>query len=144
MAYNRGTCIECSHPITHHRHDKVAWDEKLEKRNRIYDETTAVSIAEVQKTIKTYNKEIEEATEEIGNLADRYSKLSLSGSFSGQVEKSVTLIETHLESISNKSDSENVKQMEESLKKLKKKLRLLQDAAKAAHEKVYHPLSRIN
>lgn len=126
----------------YHHHDKVVWDEKLEKRDCTYDEKTTVSIAEVQKIIKTYNKEIEQATEEIGRLAEQYSKLSLSGCFSGQVEKSVKLVETHLESLRNKSDPENVKQVEESLNQLKKKLRVLQDAAKVADKKVYHP--RIN
>jgi len=95
-------------------------------------EMTKVSIAEVQKTIETYNKEIEEAT---GRLAEQFSELLLSGSFSGQVRKSVKLFETHLESIMNKSDPENVKRMEESLNRLKKMLRLLEDAAR----KVRHP-----
>ena len=123
----------------HHNHGKVAWYEKVEKKNCIDDEKTKVSIAEVQKTIKIYNKEIEQATEEIGRLAEQYSKLALSGSFSGQIEKSVTLIETHLESHRNKSDPESVKRTEESLNQLKQKLCLLQDAAEAARKKVYYP-----
>jgi len=119
----------------YHHHDKVAWYEKFP----IEDKTTRVSIARVLETIETYNKEIEQATEEIGCLAEQYSKLSLSGSFSSQVRKSVTLFETHLKSIRNKSDPENVKRIEESLNRLKQKLRLLDDAAEAARKKVYHP-----
>ena len=122
----------------HHDHGKVAWYEKLEKKNCIDDEKTTVSIAEVQKTIKIYNKEIEQAIEEIGRLAEQYSKLALSGSFSGQVEKSVKLFETQLEGIRNKSGPESVKRTEESLNRLKQKLCLLQDAAEAAR-KVYYP-----
>ncbi|EDR01022.1 uncharacterized protein LACBIDRAFT_312793 [Laccaria bicolor S238N-H82] len=138
LANNRGTCKECRHPIVYHHHDKVAWCEKVEEKSN-YDGTTSVSIAEVQKTNEIYNKEIEEATDEIGSLAEKYSELSLSGSFSGQVGKSVTLFETHLENMRNKSDPESVKRLEESLNQLKNKLRLLQDAAKAAHKKVYRP-----
>ena len=130
----------------YHLHDKVAWCEKLEKKNRIDDKSTTVSIARVLETIETYNKEIEQATEEIGRLAEQYSKLSLSGSFSGQVEKSVKLSETHLESIRSKSDPENVKLIEESLNRLKKKLRLLEHAAEAARKKITQPtiVDRLN
>jgi len=124
--------------MKHHRRDKVAWYEKVEKRCR-YDETTTVSIAEVREIIATCNEKIEEATDEIGRLTEQYSKLSLSGSFSGQVGKSVKLFETHLESIRNKSDPESVKRIEESLDRLTKKLRLLEDAAEAARKKVCHP-----
>ena len=89
--------------------------------------------------METYNKEIEQATEKIGRLAAQYSELSLSGSFSGQVGKSVDLFETHLESIRSKSGPEHVAQVEESLDRLKKKLSLLHSAAEAASKKVYHP-----
>ncbi|EDR10206.1 uncharacterized protein LACBIDRAFT_325894 [Laccaria bicolor S238N-H82] len=138
LAYYGGTCIECSHSMKHHLQGKKAWYEKLEKINCI-DETT--TIAEVLKTIDTCNENIEEATAQIGRLAEQYSELSLSGSFSGQVGKSVRLIETHLESIRNRSDPESAKRIEESLNVLKKKLRLLEDAAEAARKKVYHPTS---
>ena len=116
----------------------------MEEKDCIDDKAATVSIARVQETIETYKKEIEKATGEIGRLAEQYSKLSLSGSFSSQVGKSVTLLETHLESIRTKSDLESVKQIEESLNHFKNKLRLLQEAAKVADKKVYHPLSRIN
>ncbi|EDR10209.1 uncharacterized protein LACBIDRAFT_318382 [Laccaria bicolor S238N-H82] len=139
LANNRGICKECRHPITYHQHDKVAWCEKVEEKNCIDNETATVSIAQVLETIETYKKEIEEGTVGIGRLAEQYSELSLSGSFSGQVGKSVTLFETHLENMRNKSDPESVKRIEESLNQLKNKLRLLQDAAKAAHKKVYRP-----
>jgi len=125
--------------MKYHHRDKVTWNEKFEKICR-YDETAAVPITRVLETIETYNKEIEQATEEIGRLAEQYSSLSLSGSFSGQVRKSVKLFETHLESIRKKSDPGNVKQIEESLEQLKKKLRLLDDAEEAASKKI----SRIN
>jgi len=117
-------------------------DNNINKRHDDANKTTTVSIAEVKKTIETYNKEIEQATEEIGHLAEQYSELSLSGSFSGQVGKSVKLFETHLESIRNRSDPENVQRIEESLDRLKKKLSLLHNAAEVARQKVSHP--RIN
>ena len=142
FSYGQDTCHSCNHSITHHRHDKVTWyEEKRDHTDNKIDrrETTTVSIADVRKTIENYNKEIEQATEEIGRLAEQYSKLSLSGSFSGQVGKSVKLFETHLEGIRNTSDPGKVKQIEESLDQLKGMLGLLHKAAEAAGKKVYRP-----
>ncbi|KIK03255.1 hypothetical protein K443DRAFT_484799 [Laccaria amethystina LaAM-08-1] len=91
------------------------------------------SITEVLEIIDACNEKIEEATEEIGRLTEQYSKLPLSGSFSGQLVK---LFETHLKSIRNKSGQESVKRIEESLDRLKNKLSLLEEAAR---NKVRHP-----
>jgi len=63
-----------------------------------------VAIADVRKVIESTGKETAEATEQIGHLAAKYSELSLSGTFSGQVKKSVKLLETHLEGMRNTSD----------------------------------------
>ena len=77
-----------------------------------------------------------EATKQIGRLAGKYSELSLSGSFSSQVKKSVKLLETHLECIRGKSDPTSIEQMEASLAQLREKLRLLELAADADREKI--------
>ena len=114
-------------------------DNKLKRHRNEANKTTTIPIAEVQKTIESYNKEIEQATEEIGRLAEQYSELSLSGSFSGQIGKSVKLFETYLESVRNQLDLETVKQIEESLDRLKKKLSLVHSEAEAVRKKVYHP-----
>jgi hypothetical protein len=123
---------ECSHLIKLHLHDKITWYEMLEKKCR-YNETTTVSITEVLEIIDACNEKIEEATEEIGRLTEQYSKLPLSGSFSGLLVK---LFETRLKSIRNKSGQESVKRIEESLDRLKNKLSLLEEAAR---NKVRHP-----
>ena len=109
-------------------------------------QTTTVSIADVRKVIKSIGKEMAKATEEIGRLAAEYSKLSLSGSFSGQVKKSVKLVETHLEGLRNTSDQESIDQMEASLAQLKEKLRVLEVAADAARRNISQPtiVDRLN
>jgi len=60
-------------------------------------------------------------------VSSRSSTLnSLSGSFSGQVKKSVKLLETHLKAIRNKSDPGTIKQIEASLEQLRAKLEVLE------------------
>ena len=109
-------------------------------------QTAAVSIADVHKVIESIGRDMAEATEQIGRLAAKYSELSLSGSFSGQVKKSVKLLETHLVGIRNTSDEMNIDQMEASLAQLNKKLRILEVAADAACKKISQPtiVDRLN
>jgi len=67
-----------------------------------------VLIADARKVIESTEIKMEEATEQIGRLAAKYSELSLSGSFSGQVKKSVKLLETHLEGTRNTPDQMSI------------------------------------
>jgi hypothetical protein len=117
-------------------------DEAAKKRHeeatRLLKEKT-VSILDVQKTVEGITIEMGESTILIGELAEQYAQLSLSGSFSGQVKKSVKLLETHLEAIRNKSDPETIKQIEASLKQLKAKLEVLERAAVANKKKISMP-----
>ena len=142
----------CGHHMDKHRHYNSIWfhqeeketytDEAAKKRHEEATEllkNNEVSITDVRKIIENTGKEMAEATEEIGRLAAKYSELSLSGSFSGQVKKSVKLLETHLEGIRNKSDPESIKQIEASLEQLKNKLRVLEVAAEAAKNKISRP-----
>ncbi|EDR10204.1 uncharacterized protein LACBIDRAFT_325891 [Laccaria bicolor S238N-H82] len=158
-AFSRSTCRKCHHSITEHHHYNSVWYEKSETHDYIdadakrrHDEankmlqTATVSIADVRKVIESTGKEMAEATEQIGRLAAKYSELSLSGSFSGQVKKSVKLLETHLEGIRNTSDQMSIDQMEASLAQLKEKLRVLEVAADAARKKISQPtiVDRLN
>ena len=143
---------KCGHHMDKHRHYNSTWfplkekeiytDEAAKKRHEEATEllkNNEVSIADVRKIIENTGKEMEEATQEIGRLAAKYSELALSGSFSGQVKKSVKLLDTHLDCIRNKSDPESIKQIEASLEQLKNKLRVLEVAAEAAKNKISRP-----
>jgi hypothetical protein len=149
---SRGACQVCNHPIQSHQHYNSLWYEKHETENYVdarrkqrHDEaakmfkSTQVSIKDVRSFINIIGKEMADATEEIGRLAAEYSKLSLSGSFSGQVKKSVKVLETHLEAIRNKTDDESVKRMEASLEQLREKLRVLEVAADVTQKKISKP-----
>ena len=151
-AFPSRACQVCNHSIQAHQHYNSLWYEKHEtedyvdaRRKRRYDEatkmfkSTQVSIKDVRSFIDIIGKEMADATEEIGRLAAEYSKLSLSGSFSGQVKKSVKVLETHLEAIRNKTDDESVKRMEGSLEQLRGKLRVLEVAADVTQKKITKP-----
>lgn len=109
-----------------------------EEAIRLLKEKT-VSILDVQKIIDGVTIDMGKSTILIGELAEQYAQLSLSGSFSGQVKKSVKLLETHLEAIRNKSDPETIKQIEASLEQLRAKLEVLERAAVAARKKISMP-----
>ncbi|KIJ95204.1 hypothetical protein K443DRAFT_109193, partial [Laccaria amethystina LaAM-08-1] len=145
-------CQVCNHPIQSHQHYNSLWYEKHETENYVdarrkqrYDEaakmfkSTQVSIKDVRNFINIIGKEMADATEEIGRLAAGYSNLSLSGSFSGQVRKSIKVLETHLEAIRNKTDDESVKRLEASLEQLRGKLRVLEVAADVTQKKISKP-----
>ncbi|EDR04932.1 uncharacterized protein LACBIDRAFT_330139 [Laccaria bicolor S238N-H82] len=149
---SQGACQVCNHSIQAHQHYNSLWFEKHEtedyvdaRRKRRYDEatkmfkSTQVSIKDVRSFIDIIGKEMADATEEIGRLAEEYAKLSLSGSFSGQVKKSVKVLETHLEAIRNKTDDASVKRMEASLEQLRGKLRVLEVAADVTQKKISKP-----
>ena len=149
---SQSSCQVCNHPIQAHQHYNSLWYEKHEtedyvdaRRKQRYDEatkmfkSTQVSIKDVRSFIDIIGKEMADATKEIGRLAAEYSKLSLSGSFSGQVKKSVKVLETHLEAIRNKTDDASVKRMEASLEQLREKLRVLEVAADVTQKKISKP-----
>ena len=137
-----------------HRHYNSIWFHQVEKENIInsgtqkkHEEATQnlkdkeVDIEKVRKAADTIGEEMVTATEEIGRLAAKYSELALSGSFTGQVKKSVKLLEMHLEGIRNKGDVDpgTIKQIEASLDQLQNKLRVLEVAAEAAKSKISTP-----
>ena len=147
-------CHDCKHHMDKHRHYNSIWFHQVEKENIInsgtrkkHEEATQnlqdkeVDIAVVREAADTIGEEMATATEEIGRLAAKYSELALSGSFTGQVKKSVKLLETHLEGIRNESDVDpgTIKQIEASLDQLQNKLRVLEVAAEAAKTKISTP-----
>ena len=140
MAFpSQGACQICNHSVHDHQHYNAVWSEKHQteeyvdtQRQRRYDEAmmmfgnTQVSIEDIQSFIAIVGKGMADATEEIGRLTAEYSKLFLSGSFSGQVKKFVKVLEMHLEAIRDKMDDASIKHMEASLEKLREKLRVLE------------------
>lgn len=136
---SQGVCQICHHSFQAHQHYNACWSGKheteddVDARRKERDdqatmmfEGTQVSIEDIQSFIDVIEKEMADATEEIGRLAAECSKLALSRSFSGQVKKFVKVLETHLEAIRHKMDDASIKRMEASLEQLRGKLRVLE------------------
>lgn len=154
-------CIDCKHHMDKHRHYNSIWVHQVEKKKiinsgtqKLHEDATEklgkkqVEVGDVRKEADKIGEDMVTATEKIGQLAAEYSELALSGSFTGQVKKSVNLLETHLQGLRNKSDVDpgTIKQIEASLDQLQGKLRVLELAAEAAKSKVSTPniVERLN
>lgn len=135
-------CDKCQHSLADHSYVKALWEE-VEQTSNDVDEaarqqfTHASSEKErkesmrdfVQRALDEIQVHLEEDTRELGRIAEEYARLSLSGSFAGQLHKSVKLLATKLESMRNDgSGVEIIARMEKSLERLKDKLRLLERA----------------
>ncbi|KAM6499734.1 hypothetical protein JOM56_005242 [Amanita muscaria] len=133
-------CPHCRHPYHLHTHDHMEWQQKDHQRIVINqdaekkynaamneNEKQEALKANVQETINDLNEEIEDCLNRLGLLTEEYAKLSLSGSFAGQVRKTVVLLELNLESIRG-TDSESVRKVEESLERMKEILSILEKA----------------
>ncbi|THU80164.1 hypothetical protein K435DRAFT_874656 [Dendrothele bispora CBS 962.96] len=89
----------------------------------------------LQKTLEgsldTLTRLIENSIGELATLASRYADLSLSGSFSGQVEKAVKMLEQKNKAMEEKGvDKPTLDRMQKSLDEMKRELDLLRKAQK--------------
>ncbi|PFH47907.1 hypothetical protein AMATHDRAFT_49934 [Amanita thiersii Skay4041] len=140
-AITDGRC-RCGHSYLDHRHYNVEWTQKAETQTRVdanaerkYKDAEGnkakqeqLKIA-VDREISRLDKELDNLLILVGDLTQSYAKLSLSGSFAGQVRKSVRLIETNLEAMRNsKADAKSIEKMEKSLESMKEKLRIVETA----------------
>ena len=144
QTWKGAVCTVCGHPSNVHRHYNSLWklqeeDEKVineESQKKYLDaksekDKTEHAMQSMQEGINQLTAQIEEATNDVGRLAQSYAKLSLSGSFASQVHKSIKLIEVDIEKLKNDGSSlEMVATLESSLDSMKKKLNVLDAAQK--------------
>ena len=96
------SCRECNHSYDSHRHYNSIWkledhrqenidhkaEEKYNKAKREKNDRETM-IVNLDKVISGLNSELEEALLSLERSTESYAGLSLSGSFAGQIEKSV-------------------------------------------------------
>ncbi|KIJ66933.1 hypothetical protein HYDPIDRAFT_26350 [Hydnomerulius pinastri MD-312] len=141
-------CRKCDHSYEHHHHYNVRWELREDTQITIdkeakkkHDEAVSekaqqeLGMAQLKKTIASMDTALEEATAKVGQLVDEYAKLSLSGSFAGQVKKSVALLELNLETMrGNGTDEQTIKAVEKALARMKEKLALVEKAKQEARK----------
>ncbi|KAJ6594419.1 hypothetical protein B0H19DRAFT_919891 [Mycena capillaripes] len=143
------TCSRCNHSFWKHNRYCVLWTQvpethitidgdmkqKWEKASE-GKERNEVMLVQMRKTLIDLTNSIDDSTATLFQLASDYANLSLSGSFSAQVEKAINLLEQKLESMRQKGeDQESLQKIEASLNTMRKKLDVLKKAnAKAKKE----------
>ena len=136
------TCNQCHHSLWDHHHYRVSWEQVNDQQVSV-DQTmeskwkaaknakdkTETLIAAGKKTLNQLNSVIDRATNELSRLADDYSRLSLSRSFSAQMEKAVRLLEQSYKGMEEKGvGGEQLEKVRESLDVMKKKMELVKGA----------------
>src|SRR6266550_5742899 len=142
MGLSEATCSKCDHLYLAHYSTDLMWklqdrhEERIDrmaerryneaKRNQDEQEGT---IAYLEKSIKGIGEETNQYLASLGNLIESYDALSLSGSFLGQLQKSISVAEMKLEAMYNSStDRESVGGLEERLKYMKQKFKVGEEA----------------
>lgn len=139
----------CGHLRDDHRHYNTLWKE-VEEDEKVVDKAAEKKYNEAktekekkesmkeraEKAINRLTEDVEESTVELGRLAAEYANLSLSGSFTGQVEKAIKLMELNIEKMRNDgSDPQMIARLESSLVSMQKKLQVLREARERARKK---------
>jgi len=138
-AMSNGRCTRCGHGQYYHRHYNSLWklvddrqvvvDHMAKARFKsALDEKTRKGqlMAALQRARDNLTKAIGEETIELEKLVTEYAGLSLTGSFSGQVDKSVKLMELSLQGmLESGADEDTIKKMEQSSETSRARLRLL-------------------
>ena len=127
-----GLCDKCNHSLWNHHRCRAKWDQVM-KTQATFDqdmkkweaakdgmEKTAILVAVREKTLYEM---IDRATSNLRQLVERYAYLSLSGSFSAQVDSTVRLLEQKYTGLVEKSvDQDHLRRVEESLVNMRRKL----------------------
>ena len=121
-------CVECGHLREKHHHYSCIWVEKEEDERvidkvaeKMYYEAESEKLKEAMKAmalkaVDELTRGIEEAIAQVGSLATEYANLSLSGSFAGQIEKSIKLIALNIEKMRHDgSNPEIIGRLEKSM-----------------------------
>ncbi|KAK0432850.1 hypothetical protein EV421DRAFT_2023763 [Armillaria borealis] len=145
-----GAEVECKHGREFHRHYNSIWAIKEISESKVNQEAKAKfenaqnakeRAEELKKQIKDkkamLQDRIKKATEELGRLVERYSNLSLSGSFAGQVETVVKMLEQNLEGMRESGAArETIDKVQASLDSMREKLEVLKEANRSKQGKM--------
>ena len=132
-------CLTCRHAHLFHSHSHSKWVEVQEPRETVDDdmkmkweaakdekEKTEVLVAESERKLGRLNHTMDEGVDELVRLAEEYAGLSLSGCFSGPLEKTIRLLEDYCEKMEKQGVSrDQLEKMRGSVEDMKKRLDIL-------------------
>jgi myosin heavy subunit len=133
------TCKICNHSLWDHHHYRVKWEEEIDQQVSVDQdmkkkweaakdgkEKTTALIEAGEKALNELKQIVDHATNDLAQLAEDYANLSLSGSFSAQMEKAVRLLEQRQKGMEEKGlGQEQLQKVRDGLEFMKKKLELM-------------------
>lgn len=146
MQPTRETCNVCGHLQLDHRHYNCLWEKTKDEHvstdvnakarfmaAKSGKERKGKLMEEVQRVLDQCSYQVQDDLMRLGQLAEEYSVLSLSGGISAQVNSSIKMIETKLKDAKQggQADPELLDKLEQCLTTLKNKVAVLGQACKA-------------
>ncbi len=136
-------CDKCHHSHSSHFHAFAKWVQKPESQETVdhemktkaKDEKEKIEalIAASEHTLYDLSYAMDEGMDELARLAEEYAALSLSGCFSGPLEKTIRLLEQVYESMEEKGVSrDKLEKVRGSLEDMRKRLDVLRKAKERA------------
>ncbi|KAG8691306.1 hypothetical protein FRC11_005053 [Ceratobasidium sp. 423] len=152
----KSVCNNCSHTAESHRHYNDKWvfrnkemspdtKQKLEAAQTLEESLTAAK-AVAQKELDAIAADMATAQETIRNLVDQYNVISLSKNFAGHIQSAISMLEYRkkdLESKPNTKPDSEVDLIEESLVKLREKLKIIQQQDKSSSLGVWDAITGV-
>jgi hypothetical protein len=143
-----GSCNTCKHSLRKHHRYRTKWEEVIDTQVSIDQdmkkqweaakdsEEQAVVLSKAhQKVESDLDLVINRATDDLGQLVERYNRLALSASFSAQVDSAIRLLEENYMALESKGvGRDQLQKVTTSLDRLREKRELL----KSAKEKAQH------
>ena len=141
-------CDQCQHAHWSHFHSYSKWVQRQEPRETIDDvmkqkweaardekERIEALVTASECTLDRLNSNIDKGKDELERLAKEYAALSISGCFSGPLEKAIQLLELHCESMQEKDDSGGqLKKVRGSVETMRRRLEVLKEAKAKGEE----------
>ena len=136
------SCSKCNHPLLSHHHLYSTWEQVSEAQVSVDDnmkkqreaakhkkERTEALLATSKSALEDLSHIMDEAMDELAQLAEEYASLSLTGSFSVPLEKAVLLLELRCRELEVKGVGlEQLTKVRTSLEHMKGRLDLLRKA----------------
>ena len=105
---------------------KTQWEAAKDEKER-----TEALLAGSQRTLDSLSSTVEAGMDALEELQEEYARLSLSGSFSGPLEKAIRLLELHFRNMEQKGVSgDQLEKLRGSVEEMKKRLNVLKKAEK--------------
>ena len=135
-------CRVCEHKYDTHRHYNELWKQEDHTQLQIDHEAERkfnaakqdnvqkeAMLANMDQAIRGYESNMQAALASVRNLTESYSKLALSGTFTGQFKSAIKMLKEQLEAfINNNADRRTVEMVQESLKIMQDRLDIMQKA----------------